>query len=122
MEAVKRDESFSNTLARYGKLGILEGAVTNLAGQEKETNSWFSNGGAWRLLRSVTSQFRKIAFRLIEILLRALKATTAFVDVKPHPSIGWSGFLPTIALEFDWSIEGASLNELIDILLQSSDE
>jgi hypothetical protein len=39
----------------------------------------------------------------------------------PEPSIGWSGFLPTIALEFELEIEGVALNELIDVLLQSSD-
>jgi hypothetical protein len=120
MEAVKRDQSFSNTVAEYGKLDILSG-VGALSPDKKES-PWKSNFGVWRILQSVKSQFRKIAFRLISILLNTLKTVPMFVKLKPNPIIGWSGFLPTIALEFELDIDGVALNELIDVLLESSDD
>jgi hypothetical protein len=120
MEAVKRNESFSDTVARYGKQGILP-SVQPLAADTK-TNPWASSAAVWGMLKSVKSQFRKIAFRLINIFLNTLKTVPMFVKLKPSPSIGWSGFLPTIALEFELDIEGVALNELIDVLLESSDE
>jgi hypothetical protein len=120
MEAVKRDESFSETVARYSKLGILPSVQT--LEPDKKTNPWASSAAVWGILKSVKSQFRKIAFRLINILLNTLKTVPMFVKLKPSPSIGWLGFLPTIALEFELDIEGVALNELIDVLLQSSDE
>jgi hypothetical protein len=121
MEVVKRDESFRDTVERYSKLGILK-SIQKILPADQKTNPWFSSANVWRLLESVKSQFRKIAFRLISILLNTLKTVPMFVKLKPSPSIGWSGFLPTIALEFELDIEGVALNELIDVLLQSSDE
>lgn len=120
MEAVKRDESFSDTVGRYSKLGILK-SVQPLAPDTK-TNPWLSSATVWGILKSVTSQFRKVALRLIELLLNALRTVPMFVKLKPSPSIGLSGFLPSIAFEFELEIEGVALNELIDVLLQSSDE
>jgi hypothetical protein len=120
MEAVKRDESFSDTVRRYSKLGILK-SVPPLP-QDIKTNPWFSSETVWGKLKKVTSQLRKIALRCIELLLNALRAIPMFVELKPSPSIGMSGFLPSIAFEFELEIKGVALNELIEVLLQSSDE
>jgi hypothetical protein len=122
MEAVKRDESFSDTIVRYSKLGILSSVPPLPLAADKKINPWGSSLRVWRILQSVKSQFRKIALRLITILLNALKTVPMFVKLKPSPLIGWSGFLPSFALEFELETEGVALNELIDVLLQSSDE
>jgi hypothetical protein len=118
MEAVKRDDSFSDTIARYGKLGILPKGKS--LEPDSKTNPWNSSMGVWRILKSIKAQFRTVALRLISILLNALKTLPMFVTLKPLPSIGWSGFLPSFSLQFDLEAEGVALSELIDVLLESS--
>jgi hypothetical protein len=122
MEAVKNDESFSDTLDRYSKLRIINLPSPINLEKDQKVNPWLSSVGVWRILESIKDQFRRIILRLIGLLLNAIKTIPMFIEIKPTPSVGWSGFLPSFSLEVDCSVQGASLHELIEVLIGSSED
>lgn len=112
VEAVKRDDSLQNSIARYDFSGLLDYSVSEALSEKKRESPWPSNLTSGRLLRKLGKRLRTVALTVMEIVANAIKMIPKLVSLKPKPSIGLSGPFPTFSLQFDLEAESITIHEL----------
>jgi hypothetical protein len=120
LEAIKRDDSLQNSLARYQVLGLLskESEGVDLP-EEVRQSEYRSNNGSGRLLRRLWQRLRKAALYVMEIVANAIKVIPKLMSIRPKPSIGLAGPFPTFDLQFELEAESITIHELFHDLAES---
>jgi len=118
LERVKQGYSLRDTIERYHRLGITDIDVsqipfdspTPLAGVDlPESSIEFG-----KLLQGIVQNLKKVATKIIQLLINAMKVIPKFIGIKP--SIGFSGAFPTLSLQFDLQTESLTIYELFQDL------
>jgi len=120
LEAVKRGESFRNTLERYHAVGLTDIDVSQLpletppSEKEKAPALPASSVGAGNLLQQFLNKLKQVATKTMQIVINAMKVIPKFIGIKP--SIGFSGPFPSFSLQFELQTESITLHELFQDL------
>jgi hypothetical protein len=118
LERVKQGYSLRDTVEKYHGLGLTDIDVSQipsdgskpLAGSEPPESSI----GAGKFLQGIQQNLKKVAAKIIQLVINAMKAIPKFVGIKP--SIGFSGPFPTFSLQFDLQTESLTVYELFQDL------
>jgi hypothetical protein len=119
LEGLKRGESLDALVARLRKLGLAPGETATQSSQATvhakldDVHVQQSDGG---FLYRALGKARKIGITLWRMSVNAIKTIPSFVKLKPKPTFGFVGPIPTFSLTFELEPEGATLHELWELL------
>jgi len=122
LEDIKRGESFRNILERYNTLNLSNFETTNIPRENATTTRSRnqvttlppSSAGAGDLLQQLLERLKKVAIKVMQLLINAMKVIPKFVSVKPI--VGFSGPFPTFSFQLDLQTEALNLYELFQDL------
>jgi hypothetical protein len=115
LEAVKRGESLKDTLKKYNYLGLTNINVDH--GPDVPPAMPPSSMGAGVLLRRFSDRLKKLATKVAQGVVHAMKAIPKFVGMKP--SIGVAGPFPTLSFQISLEVEWLTLASFFQTLTKS---